>query len=193
MKKLIIASQNKGKIREISRYLESAKLEIVSPDENFGEIEENGSTFEENAVHKAKETFARLGIMALADDSGLEVDHLKGRPGVYSARYAGENATYLDNCLKLLEELKGVPLERRTARFRCILALYDGKSSKIFDGVTEGHILEAMRGNEGFGYDPLFLPKGFTRTYAELDLATKNLISHRGKALKKAREYLKKL
>jgi XTP/dITP diphosphohydrolase len=191
--KLILATKNKGKVYEIKEYLNDLALEISSLADVHGypEIEESGSTFEANAWLKAKQVFSDFKIMTLADDSGLEVDSLSGKPGVYSARYSGENATDLSNCEKLLKEMGAVKYEKRTARFKCVMVLYDGLTKKTFEGVCEGHILTEMRGTDGFGYDPLFVPLGFTKTYAELDLETKNKISHRGKALKLVKDYLK--
>ncbi len=190
MKKLILATKNKGKVREIVEYLKDPDYEITGLDDNFPGIEETGATFEENASIKAEQAFEHYKTPTLADDSGLEVDYLVGEPGVYSARFAGENATDLDNCKKLLEEMDGAGPEERTARFKCVMVLYDGTDKHVFEGVCEGKIITEMRGNDGFGYDPLFVPDGFTQTYAELDLGIKNQISHRGKALKQVKDYL---
>lgn len=192
MKKIFIASKNKGKINEIRASLVGLEIEFFSlldtPDVH--DIEETGSTFEENAFIKAKAVYDMVKIPVLADDSGLEVVFLGGKPGVYSARYAGENATDLQNCEKLLTELDEVPFDERTANFRCVLVLYDGISKRCFDGICGGHIITYPRGEKGFGYDPLFLPDGFSRTFAELDMETKNKISHRGKALSSLKNFL---
>ena len=191
--KLILATKNKGKVKEIREFFKGIKIELVSLND-FPEIEdipETGSTFEENAWLKAKAVFDRLQICALADDSGLEVDYLNGRPGVYSARYSGENATDESNRKKLLHELANVAEHNRTARFICVMVLYDGIKKNIFRGICEGTIIEEERGTDGFGYDPLFVPEGFDKTFAELDIETKNIISHRGKALLKAKQYIK--
>lgn len=190
MKKLILASKNKGKVREILEYLKGTDFEISGLENDFPGIEETGSTFEENAALKAEQVFNQFKILTLADDSGLEVDYLVGEPGVYSARFAGENATDMGNCMKLLKEMDGVDPEERIARFKCVMVLYDGTDKHVFEGICEGQIINEMRGNDGFGYDPLFVPDGFTQTYAELDLGIKNTISHRGKALKLVKDYL---
>jgi len=194
MQKLFIASRNKGKIKEIEHYLKGLNIEfsslITTP--NIPDIPETGKTFEENAFIKAKTVFDVVNIPVLADDSGLEVDHLHGAPGVHSARYAGEDSTDSENCQKLLRELEGVQQIKRGARFRCCLLLYDGVNKNYFEGISKGHIITAPRGEGGFGYDPLFLPEGYSKTFAELDMETKNRISHRGKALKKLKEFLDK-
>jgi len=192
MKKIFIASKNKGKTDEIKYFLKGLKIEFHSflDKPEIPNIKETGKTFEENALIKAKAVYDIVNIPVLADDSGLEVDFLDGEPGVYSARYAGENATDLENCEKLLRKLKNIKLKDRKARFKCVLLLYDGSSVRYFNGICEGHIASQMRGKGGFGYDPLFLPEGYTKTFAELDLETKNKISHRGKALQKLRDYL---
>ncbi len=190
--KLILATKNKGKVIEIQEYLKDINPEISSLADmpNYPEIEETGSTFEENATLKAEQVFNNYKIMTLADDSGLEVDYLCGEPGVYSARFAGKDATDMDNCTKLLKEMDDVEPEERAARFKCVIILYDGNVKKTFEGVCEGRILTEMKGSDGFGYDPLFIPTGFEKTFAELDLTTKNEISHRGKALKQLKDYL---
>ncbi len=190
MKKLILATKNKGKVREITEYFKDSEFEITGLEDSFPDIDETGTTFEENATLKAEQVYNQLKILTLADDSGLEVDYLVGEPGVYSARFAGENATDLDNCKKLLEEMGDAEDEDRAARFKCVMVLYDGTEKHVFEGVCEGKIISEMRGNDGFGYDPLFVPNGYTQTYAELDLGTKNTISHRGKALKLVKDYL---
>ncbi|HEY3252135.1 MAG TPA: XTP/dITP diphosphatase [Ignavibacteria bacterium] len=195
MKKLFIASKNKGKISEIKSSLDGMEIElfsILNKPEILG-IAETGKTFEENAWIKAKTVHDIVNIPVLADDSGLEVEYLKGAPGVYSSRYAGGNASDDDNCQKLLAELKDVDLSNRKARFRCVIIYYDGASKNIFEGVCKGHIIDRKRGERGFGYDPLFVPDGYSETFGELDDELKNKISHRGKALEKFREYLLKL
>ncbi len=192
MKKIFIASKNKGKIAEIKIYLSEFGYEIFSlldmPD--FQDIEETGKSFEENALLKAKTIFNIVKIPVLADDSGLEVDHIKGKPGIYSARYSGKNASDKSNNEKLLSELINVEFNERTARFRCVLCLYDGVSERYFEGVCEGNIINSPRGDDGFGYDPLFIPKGYSQTFAELGMDMKNKISHRGKALISLRKFL---
>jgi XTP/dITP diphosphohydrolase len=192
MRRLYIASKNKGKVKEIQYVLKDTGIKVLSLSDapEIPDIPETGTTFEENAFIKAKAVYDILNAPVLADDSGLEVDYLNGAPGVYSSRYAGENATDEDNCSKLLSVLSGV--ENRAAGFRCVLVLYDGTQKKIFNGVCRGTINHAPKGGNGFGYDPLFIPEGFSETFAELGPETKNKISHRGKALARLREYLAK-
>lgn len=195
MKNLIVATKNKGKVAEIEDSLKDLDFKILSLAATFGfpEIEETGSTFEENARIKAERVYEHFKILTLADDSGLETDALKGEPGVYSARYSGDEATDASNCEKLLLELEKTEVKNRTARFRCVMVLTDGKTEKVFEGVCEGKIINEKRGDDGFGYDPLFVPEGYDKTFAELDLETKNRISHRGKALMLLKDYLLKM
>jgi XTP/dITP diphosphohydrolase len=192
MKNLIVATKNKGKVAEIEDSLKELDYKILSlaASSGFPEIEETGSTFEDNARIKADRVFEHFKILTLADDSGLEVDSLGGAPGVYSARYSGADATDESNCEKLLQKLVKEKDKSRTARFKCVMVLKDSKTEKIFEGVCEGTIGNEKKGNDGFGYDPLFIPDGYDKTFAELDLKTKNSISHRGKALKLLKEYL---
>lgn len=191
---LLVATRNGGKLKEIRRLLGDLGIEVKGLDTfpELPEVEEDGETFAANAIKKA-ETVARLtGLMTLADDSGLEVAALDGQPGVYSARYAGEQATDADNNRKLLAALEGVPAERRQGAFRCAMALArPGKETLVFHGRVEGILLEAARGEGGFGYDPLFLVKEFGQTMAELPLEVKNSISHRGQALRQVVEFLR--
>jgi len=147
----------------------------------------------DNAIKKAKSFYTALDIPALADDTGLEVDALNGEPGVYSARYAGPMASYQDNIVKLLNSLKDVPAEKRTARFRTVLAFATREKIVTFDGVCEGLILFEQVGDKGFGYDPVFYYPPFQKTFSELEINEKNKISHRGVALAKLREYLQQL
>ena len=192
MKKLFIASKNKGKINEIRAYLNQFGNEIFSlldaPD--IPDIDETGKTFEDNALLKAKAVYNIVKIPVLADDSGLEVDYLKGAPGIYSARYSGINASDKDNIDKLLTELNEISFNQRTARFKCVICMYDGLNEKYFDGVCEGNIITYPKGENGFGYDPLFMPKGYSLTFAELDQKIKNKKSHRGKALLSLKKFL---
>jgi XTP/dITP diphosphohydrolase len=186
MLKMVFATKNKNKEREVSEFLTPYDIEIVSLDEFPGlpEIEESGETFKENAIIKATETCMFTGLMTLADDSGLEVDCLEGLPGVYSSRFAGEDKDDAANNRKLLELLDGVPAEQRTARFKCVMAI---ATTDCFlyttEGTCEGIITEEPRGESGFGYDPLFYLPEYDKTFAELDLETKNKISHRARAL----------
>jgi len=184
--KLVLATKNEGKIKEMTELLAGQDIEILSL-ADFPEIEEiveDGETFRENAIIKATEVCMQTGLPTLADDSGLEVDCLEGLPGVYSARFAGEERDNSANKKKLLELLEGVPAEERTARFKCIIAVADTDCFVyISEGTCEGLITSEERGDGGFGYDPLFYLPEYDKTFAELDLETKNKISHRGKAL----------
>lgn len=193
--KLVIATGNNGKLQEFRRLLSQLNIEVLSlKDFQIGDIEENGDTFAANALIKAKTVAKATGLTSLADDSGLEVDYLKGLPGVHSARFAGEPKDDKANNQKLLSLLRGVPTEERTARFKCAIAIIDlhGKEY-IVEGTCEGLILDVEKGEAGFGYDPLFYVPQFQKTFAELDMETKNKISHRGIATIKTLEILKKL
>jgi XTP/dITP diphosphohydrolase len=183
--KAVLASGNAGKVREFAALLATRDIEVI-PQSAFGIVtpEETGSTFLENALLKARHA-ASCGLPALADDSGLEVDALDGRPGVRSARYAGEHASDADNLALLLRELAGVPQERRTARYHCVLVwVRDPKDLQpiIATGVWEGRVLTAPRGTGGFGYDPIFQPEGRQLSAAQLPAAEKNVLSHRAQA-----------
>ncbi|HEY4743317.1 MAG TPA: XTP/dITP diphosphatase [Desulfuromonadaceae bacterium] len=193
LKELVVATRNRGKMAEIQALL-SGLVETVrcaADFPGFPETVEDGATFEENALKKAREAMRFTGLAALADDSGLAVDVLGGAPGIYSARFAGEGADDGANNRKLLAELLAVPSEKRQAAFVCTLAFVtpDG-SEQLFSGRIGGRILAEERGRGGFGYDPLFLVDGFGRTMAELTLEEKNGISHRGQALRQFRGYL---
>jgi XTP/dITP diphosphohydrolase len=193
MTKLCIGTTNRGKQRELRQLLGDWPGEIVFP-QQLGlalEVEETGQTFAENAAQKARAYARAAGMPALADDSGLKVDALGGAPGVHSARYAGPGASDEDRYRKLLAELEGVPLERRTARFRCVVAIAHLDGHVAFaDGTCEGRIAFAPRGENGFGYDPVFLVSGRGVTMAELPAEVKNQISHRARALRAARPLL---
>lgn len=193
MTKLCIGTTNRGKQRELRQLLGDWPGEIVFP-QQLGlalEVEETGQTFAENAAQKARAYARAAGMPALADDSGLEVDALGGAPGVHSARYARAGASDEDRYRKLLAELEGVPLERRTARFRCVVAIAHPDGHVAFaDGTCEGRIAFAPRGENGFGYDPVFLVSGRGVTMAELPAEVKNQISHRARALRAARPLL---
>ena len=196
MNHLVVATRNKGKIVEINALLAGLVDRISSAADfiGFSETIEDGATFEENALKKAREAACFTGLPALADDSGLVVDALDGRPGVLSARYAGEGADDVANNARLMKECISVPENRRQAAFVCVLAYVtpDG-IEKLFSGRVDGRILDAERGDGGFGYDPLFLVDGFDRSMAELTLAEKNRVSHRAQAFEKFREYLNKI
>jgi XTP/dITP diphosphohydrolase len=185
--KLVLATANAGKQREFAALLAPLGIELVLQSAlGIDSAAETGSTFEANALLKARHAAARAGLPALADDSGLEVDALDGRPGVWSARYAGARATDADNNAHLLTELSGVPPEGRRARYRCVLALArsaDDAAPLIASGSWQGRIATRPAGGGGFGYDPLFVPEGQVLTAAELPPAQKNALSHRARAL----------
>ncbi len=199
---LVIATNNPGKLREFQQLLDGCGFDLVTPRDlgvNF-DPEETGSTFAENATLKAVEAARACGLVALADDSGLEVDHLGGRPGIFSARYAGgdrtdPNVSEARQLELLLEEMDGVPDAQRTARFRCVIAIAQPNSDdvQLVDGVFEGRIAHEPRGTNGFGYDPIFVVDGRDVTSAELPPDEKNRISHRGAAAAKARALLRKM
>ena len=196
MKRLVVATRNRGKIIEINALLAGLVDQISSAADffDFPETVEDGATFEENALKKAREAVRFSGLPALADDSGLVVEALNGRPGVFSARYAGDGAGDAANNARLLEECLNIATEQRQAAFVCLLAFVtpDGVE-RLFSGTIAGRIISEARGEGGFGYDPLFLVDGFDRSMAELSLAEKNSISHRAQAFRKFREYLETL
>lgn len=193
MKEAIIATHNPGKVKEFKEILEPKGYDVKSLAEiGFTEeIKETGHTFEENAILKAEAVAKAVNKMVIADDSGLSIDNLGGRPGVYSARYAGEQKDDQANIDKVLSELKGIEKEQRTARFRCALAVsIPGEETKTVEGHVEGYIAEEPRGEYGFGYDPIFIVKDKDKTMAELTSDEKNKISHRADALKKLAKLL---
>ncbi|MGD0586928.1 MAG: XTP/dITP diphosphatase [Oryzomonas sp.] len=195
MKELVVATRNRGKLLEIRAMLAGlvASVRCAGDFMGFPDTVEDGVTFEENALKKAREAARFCGLPALADDSGLVVDVLEGRPGVYSARFAGEGAGDAANNAKLLSELAGMPPEAKKAAFVCALAFVTPEGAEhVFTGRVGGHILDAARGEGGFGYDPLFLVDGYGQTMAELCVDDKNRISHRGQAFSLFREYLQK-
>ena len=181
---LVVATRNKNKLREFREILQGLDIEIRSLDD-FGptpEAVEDGDSFDENAYKKALHTARVLGLPAISDDSGLVVDALNGEPGVYSARYAGANATDDENCQKLLKALKGV--KNRRAHFHCVISIAVPSGPALtYEGSCDGIIIDEKRGDNGFGYDPLFYFEELGKTFAELSLAEKNAVSHRGKAL----------
>lgn len=196
MKQLVIATRNKGKILEIKALLAGLVDQISSAADyaDFPETVEDGVTFEENALKKAREAAVITGLPVLADDSGLVVDALNGRPGVFSARFAGAGAGDAANNAFLLRECLHIPDEQRQAAFVCVLAFVTpGGGEQLFTGRVAGRILSVSRGEGGFGYDPLFLVDGFERSMAELTLSEKNRVSHRAQAFLKFREYLETL
>jgi len=184
---LLLGTRNRGKMREVLSILGDLPVEVVLRDD-LPEMAEDGATFEENAIAKALAYSRWSGMPTLAEDSGLEVDALEGRPGVRSARFAGEDATDQANVRLLLREMDGVPEARRTARFRCVAAfVVPGRAPITAGGALEGRIGLVPAGSSGFGYDPVFYPDGWTRTVAECEPEAKNAISHRGRALRAIR------
>ncbi len=194
-RKIVFATGNAGKMREIREILADMDLEVVSMAEIGAdiEIEENGATFEENAVIKARAIGKVCGEIVLADDSGLEVDHLNREPGIYSARYMGEDTPYSIKNASIIQRLEGVPREERTARFVCaIAAVFPDGEEVVTHGEIEGWIDYEEKGSNGFGYDPIFSVPEFGRTTAELSDEEKNSVSHRGRALRKMKDELRK-
>lgn len=183
--KIIFATKNPGKVKEVSHIFGDKDFELLSLNDfnNICEIVEDGSSFEENSIKKAKSVFEKFKMPVIADDSGLVVEQLNGEPGIYSARYAGENATDEENNLKLINNIKSFPQPHK-AKFVCAAVYYDGTKLLTAQGEIEGQIIHQPRGKNGFGYDPLFLPDGYNQTTAELSLDEKNKISHRSKAFK---------
>jgi XTP/dITP diphosphohydrolase len=193
--KVVVASRNAHKLREIAALFEEAGLgfelvniDAIAPD---AALVEDEPTFEANAIVKARQAFEATGLPAIADDSGIEVDALAGAPGVRSARYAGEPCDDARNNAKLLEALRDVPMERRTARYRCAAAFLDGEREVVRNGSCAGRVLRAGRGSGGFGYDPLMLIESLGRTMAEISAAEKNQISHRAAAFRSLAEALR--
>jgi len=190
---IIVATRNPGKVREIRRVMKDLDVKIHSlrdfPDAPA--IEEDGKSFSENALKKARFYARYFGETAIADDSGVEVDALKGRPGIYSARYVREGASDRENNRKLLREMEGIPLSRRGATFRCSIAIVSpGVKEEVVEGACRGRIGFRETGRKGFGYDPLFLLPRYGKVMAQLSLDEKNRISHRGKALRKLRKVI---
>jgi XTP/dITP diphosphohydrolase len=193
MKELVVATRNQGKLLEIRSMLTGlvASVRCAGDFTGFPDTVEDGVTFEENALKKAREAAKFCGLPALADDSGLVVDVLEGRPGVYSARFAGDGAGDAANNAKLLSELAGMPSEVKKAAFVCVLAFVTPEGDEhVFTGRVAGRIMDTARGEGGFGYDPLFMVDGYGQTMAELGVDEKNRISHRGRAFLLFREHL---
>ena len=193
MRKLVIATQNRDKFEEMKVALTGLDWDIVPAFEfpSAPEVEEDGQTLEENSMKKARALSVFTGLPTVADDTGLFVEALGGQPGVYAARFAGENCTYQDNVTKILKLMKGIPRDRRKASFRTVITFYQpNRTVQQVAGDVEGFITEEARGQGGFGYDPVFLPAGFNKVFAEMSLEEKNRISHRGLAVQKARQLL---
>lgn len=195
MTPLLLATNNKHKVEEIRHFLAALPYDVRSLADipNGPNTIEDLPTLEGNALKKAREAYLASGMLSLADDTGLEVFYLAMKPGVFSARYAGEQASYHDNCVKLRNAMLGVPPRRRKAQFRTVIAIVGKGIERTVEGRVEGIILEEPRGSQGFGYDPLFVPNGFSKSYAEMSIEEKNLLSHRARALEKAVEVLKGL
>ena len=193
MRRIIFATGNENKLKEIRMIMADMDVEVVSMKEAgvYVDVEETGSTFEENSILKAKAIAIKSGELTLADDSGLEIDYLNKEPGIYSARYMGENTSYDIKNAELLRRMEGVPDEKRTARFVCAIAMVrpDG-TSEVVSGVMEGRVAYEIKGENGFGYDPIFYLPEYGCTSAELSPEDKNAISHRGKALRDIRQVL---
>jgi XTP/dITP diphosphohydrolase len=193
--RIVLASNNPGKVREIGQLLAPLELDVVPQSEfDVSEAEETGLTFVENAILKARHAATLTGLPAIADDSGIEVDALEGRPGIYSARFAGKGAGDTENLNKLLKELEGIPEEERSARFQCLMVYMrhgNDPTPIICQGTWEGRILTEARGSGGFGYDPVFLVPDRGCTSAELPAEEKNRLSHRGQALRRLLDALR--
>jgi len=192
---ILLATRNQNKKEELQQMLNDLDIRVLTLEDidSLPEVEEDGQSFEENAVKKSVVIASSSGLVCLADDSGLVVDALDGQPGIYSARFAGDDADDQKNNKKLLKLMCDIPEERRTARFICAIAISDSKGNiEIVKGSCEGRIAFEPFGKDGFGYDPLFIPRGFSKTFAELNPEEKNRISHRGRALQQARPLIKK-
>ena len=192
--KLVLATNNKFKAKELQTFLTGLPFDVLTLRDVSDSIElrEDGFTFNDNALQKARIVHQATKLPALADDSGLEVFYLNGRPGVFSARYSGAGATDESNNIKLLEEMRGVSPRRRRAQFRSVLALVSDGMEKLTEGICSGLLGEQPRGTNGFGYDPIFIPDGFCRTYAELTAEEKNKISHRSRSFAAMRDVLER-
>ena len=195
--KIVIATNNCDKLAELNNALNNSSNDIdflsLSDFHEIGEIEETGKTLEENALIKAREVHKVTGLPSISDDTGLEVDALHGAPGVYTARYAGENCTYLDNVNKLLDDLSTVPIPNRTAKFRTVVAYVEGSTEITVEGVAEGLIARSAIGEYGFGYDPIFEVNSKGITFAEMSIEEKRVIGHRGKAFELLKPKFEKL
>ena len=189
---IVLATHNNDKQLELTKALNSQEVNILSLQDfpEIREIIEDGNTFEENALIKARTIHKLTNLPAMADDTGLEVDALSGKPGIYSARYAGENCSYSDNVNKLLQEMKNIPQGKRSARFRTSIAYVDDNMELTSEGIVEGLITNVTKGIDGFGYDPVFYIPDMKKTYSEMSINEKNQISHRGKAVNNMQKLL---
>ena len=183
--KIVLATHNEDKCAEMTAMLDEFPLQLISLEDfpEIGEIEENGSSLEENALIKARTVHSITKLLSWADDTGLEVDVLGGKPGVYSARYAGENCSYSDNVQKLLQKMENIPADKRIAHFKTAIALVGENMELVSEGVVEGMITTKPKGVGGFGYDSVFYVLDKNKTYSEMKMTEKNQISHRGKAI----------
>ena len=183
--KIVVATHNKDKFKELYHGLKSLKIKLLSLEDfpEIGEIIEDGKTLEENALIKARTVNQLTSLPAISDDTGLFVDALNGDPGIYSARYAGENSTYLDNVNKMLHEMKNIPEGKRQAKFSTVMAYVDGKRELIDEGFVKGIISNKIKGIGGFGYDSIFYIRNKGKTFSEMSIEEKNLISHRSRAI----------
>ena len=190
MHKIVFATNNQHKLQEVRSIL-AGKVEIISLAETgcLDDIPETADTLEGNAAQKARYIFEKFHIDCFADDTGLEIEALNGKPGVFSARYAGEPSNSLNNMNKVLKEMEGIA--NRSAQFRTVIALIENGEYHYFEGIINGHLTTEAKGSSGFGYDPIFIPDGFDNTFAELSSSHKNAISHRAKAINKLSEYFK--
>ncbi|MTI86770.1 MAG: RdgB/HAM1 family non-canonical purine NTP pyrophosphatase [Balneolaceae bacterium] len=191
IKKLVLASQNEHKIIEMEEILRPLGIQVLSTQDfpKLKDVVEDQPNLEGNALKKARYVALETNLPALSDDTGLEVEALNGAPGVYSARYAGENVTYQENVRKLLSEMADI--QNRKAQFRTVVALITNEGEYTFEGVCKGEIITVQKGDKGFGYDPVFKPEGYDQTFAELDQSVKNNISHRGHAVQKFINFMK--
>ena len=182
---IVLATHNEDKCAEMMEILDELPIQLLSLEDfpEIGKIEENGSSLEENALIKARTVHSITGLLSWADDTGLEVDSLGGKPGVYSARYAGENCSYSDNVQKLLQKMENIPTDKRIAHFKTAIALVGENMELVSEGVVEGMITTKPKGVGGFGYDPVFYVLDKNKTYSEMKMTEKNQISHRGKAI----------
>ncbi len=190
--KIILATKNEAKIREINRIFSDLDVEFIGMDNYPGipKVIEDGKTYHENALKKAKAVYQDTKMPVVSEDSGLEVDALNSDPGIFSARFSGSNASDEENITKLMHLIKNIPEEKRTAQFISVFCLIHNQKVRYFAGEVKGKIITESRGNSGFGYDPVFIPEGYNKTYAELGEDIKNRISHRANAMKKLKKYL---